>query len=362
MSGLENVVAAETVLSDIDGEKGKLIIRGLSIEQLAGKKSFEEAAYFLWTGSFPDLEQLSAFKDKIFAAMALEPDYLSFLDGIPTDMDTTAYLMTALSGMDRDRFPWAPNESQAGLILGKTPAILGYLQSKRTGRARVEPEKGLGFAGNYLYFVTGEKPSKEAADALDTYFTLTMEHGLNASTFTARVIISTQSDLVSAIIGAMGALKGPLHGGAPKEVIAMLEEIGTAERAETWIKQKLENKERIMGFGHRVYRTLDPRANVLRQMAGPLAKNGGWFSMALEVEEIAQRLLAEYKPNRPLKTNVEFYAAAVFKAIGLPESIYTSTFATSRVVGWCAHAIEQAAENKIIRPSARYIGPQPQEI
>jgi len=359
MSGLENVVAAETVLSDIDGEKGMLMIRGLPIEEIAGHKTFEEAAYFLWTGIHPEEHELIRFKEALFAAMELEPSYVSFLDGISTGMDTAAYLMTALSGIDRSPFRWAPNESQAARILGMTPAILGYLQSKKKHRAFVKPDRELSFAGNYLYFVTGERPSEEAAKALDAYFTLTMEHGLIASTFTARVIISTQSDLVSAVVGAIGALKGPLHGGAPKEVISMLEEIGSAERAESWIKQKLENKERIMGFGHRVYRTLDPRANVLKKMAVPLAKDGGWFSMALEVEKIAQRLLAEYKPNRPLKTNVEFYAAAVFKAIGLPESIYTATFATSRIAGWCAHAIEQAAENRIIRPSSRYVGPKP---
>lgn len=362
MSGLENVIAAETVLSDIDGEKGYLIIRGLPIEKIAGEKSFEESAYFLWTGHFPSEEELKTFSNYLFDAMTLGSDYMKFLDGIPVDLDTTAYLMTALAGVDRESFTWTPDFKQAGRILGMAPAILGFLQSKRGGRSLVQPEKELGFAGNYLYFVTGEKPTIEAAKALDTYFTLTMEHGLNASTFTARVITSTQSDLVSAIIGAIGALKGPLHGGAPKEVITMLEEIGTVDRAESWLKQKLENGERIMGFGHRVYRTLDPRANVLRKMAGPLAHNGGWFAMALEVEALAQKLLAEYKPNRTLKTNVEFYAAAVFKAIGLPESIYTATFATSRITGWCAHAIEQAAENRIIRPSSAYIGPKPEEI
>jgi citrate synthase len=362
MSGLENIVAAETVLSDINGEKGYLIIRGLPIEKIAGEKSFEESAYFLWNGHFPTNDELKVFSDSLFDAMTLSDDYLKFLDGIPTDNDTTAYLMTALSGIDRVDFPWAPNFKQAGRLLGMTPAVLGFLQSKRENRPHVEPEKSLGFAGNYLYFVTGEKPSKEAAKALDTYFTLTMEHGLNASTFTARVITSTQSDLVSAIIGAIGALKGPLHGGAPKEVIEMLEDIGTEENAENWLRQKLDNHERIMGFGHRVYRTLDPRAAVLKQMAGPLANNGGWFAMALKVEELAQQLLAEYKPNRTLKTNVEFYAAAVFKAIGLPESIYTATFATSRITGWCAHAMEQAAENRIIRPSSKYIGEHPEEL
>ncbi|WP_027725082.1 citrate synthase/methylcitrate synthase [Tuberibacillus calidus] len=362
MSGLENVVAAETVLSDINGDKGQLIIRGIPIEQLAGEKTFEEAVYFLWTGRFPNEDELQALKEKLLAEMTLEPDDFSFLNGIPTDLETMAYLMTALSGLHRKGYTWPPDEKQAAQILGKTPAILGYLQSRRSHREPVQPKKDLGFAGNYLYLITGEIPSKEAAKALDTYFTLTMEHGLNASTFTARVITSTQSDLISAIVGAMGALKGPLHGGAPKEVIAMLEEIGTAENAETWLREKLEKKERIMGFGHRVYRTVDPRANVLRQMAGPLAKNGGWFSMALEVERVAQQLLAEYKPHRPLKTNVEFYAAAVFKAIGLPETLYTATFATSRIAGWCAHALEQAADNRIIRPSARYIGPVPNEV
>ncbi|MFC4618855.1 citrate synthase [Camelliibacillus cellulosilyticus] len=355
MKGLENVIAAETALCDIDGENGRLIIRGWPIEQLAKGRTFEEAVFFLWEDRFPDEKEKVAFSKKLLDAMRLNTDFRRFLDAIAVQ-DTVSYLSAALSGLDRNAFSWPPTTDQAVRLVGLVPAIIGYLEGRRCGRPFVAPDPTLSFAGNYLYLLLGERPTPEEVRALDTYFILTMEHGLNASTFTARVIISTQSDLVSAIVGAIGALKGPLHGGAPSKVIDMFEAIGDEGSIEAWIDEQLAQRKRIMGFGHRVYRAKDPRAKVLKMMAEPLAGDGGWFSLALKVEEIAEQKLALYKPDRPLRTNVEFYAAAVFKAIGLAPSTYTATFATSRLAGWCAHALEQAAENKLIRPRAKYIG------
>jgi citrate synthase len=206
----------------------------------------------------------------------------------------------------------------------------------------------------------GTDPSPAHVRALDAYLILTQEHGMNASTFAARVVTSTRSDLVSAVTAAIGALKGPLHGGAPSEVTAMIEAIGTKENAEPWMRRALENGERLMGFGHRVYKTLDPRASALRTVASELAADDPWFELATHVEQVALRLLAEHKPERKLNTNVEFYAAAVMRAVGLPDELFTPTFAMSRTVGWCAHVMEQAANNRLIRPESIYVGKMPE--
>lgn len=357
MNGLENVVALETALSEIDGENGRLHIRGMPIEAIAASRPFEEAVYFLWTGKFPNADEKERFINEIFAGMRLADAYRRYLDAIPADGDATAFLMAALAGLDRGAFPWPPDWQQGARLIGLVPAVIGHLQSRRQQRPPLQPDPELGLAGNYLYFIKGSRPAAEEIQALNGYFTLTMEHGLNASTFAARVITSTQSDLASVVVGAMAALRGPLHGGAPSGVIAMLEAIGSEENIEPWLTEQLRKGKRIMGFGHRVYRTLDPRAKVLKTLAEPLAQGGGWFALALKVEETALRLLRAHKPERSLKTNVEFYAAALFKALGLPPDFYTATFATSRLAGWCAHAIEQAQNNRIIRPLSRYVGP-----
>ncbi|GGH87646.1 citrate synthase [Pullulanibacillus pueri] len=358
MSGLDQVVVADTCLSEIEGEKGQLSLRGYPIGRLAEEHIFEENLYFLLTGRYPTIEEIGNVSQQLIAAMQLDEEYLTFLETVPLHLDAISYLMVALSAINRQKFTWPPTRDQALHLQGTVLAILGQRQSRLEARPLTAPDAQLNFAGNFLYMIFGQRPTEDETKALDCYFTLTMEHGLNASSFTSRVITSTESDLISAIVGAMGALKGPLHGGAPSEVIKMLEEIGRKENIDTWLKERLENKEKVMGFGHRVYRTKDPRALMLKKVVKSFNREEGWLQLALALEEKAERALKAYKPNHSLKTNVEFYAAALFKTIGLPQDLYTATFATSRLAGWCAHALEQAENNRIIRPMSRYIGPK----
>jgi citrate synthase len=236
------------------------------------------------------------------------------------------------------------------------PTIVAAFQRIRNGQEPIAPRADLSHAANYLYMLDGQAPSDQRTRALDTYLVLTADHGLNASTFTARVIASTQSDMGSAIVGAIGALKGPLHGGAPALVLDMLRAIGTPENAERWLTNALDRGERIMGFGHRVYRAEDPRAKVLRKLAEQTSEIE-FFKLATRVEDLALKLLHERKPERKLYTNVEFYSAAVMHGVGLPDDLFTPTFAVSRVVGWTAHVLEQMKDNRLIRPASVYSGP-----
>jgi citrate synthase len=243
------------------------------------------------------------------------------------------------------------------MILTATfPTIIAAFDRIRKGQAPIPPRPDLSHAANYLYMLTGQVPSEQRERALDTYLVLTADHGLNASTFTARVIASTLSDMCSSIVGAIGALKGPLHGGAPALVLKMLQAIGTPENAESWLTNALDRGERIMGFGHRVYKTEDPRAKVLRRLAERTSEID-FFRLATRVEDLALKLLHERKPERRLYTNVEFYSAAVMHGVGLPDDLFTPTFAASRVVGWTAHVLEQLQDNRLIRPASEYTGP-----
>ncbi len=242
------------------------------------------------------------------------------------------------------------------------PSSLAAFARLRDGQEPVPPDPTLGLAAGFLYQLTGTRPDGATARALDAYFITGAEHGFNASTFTARVIVSTRSDLASAVVGAIGALKGPLHGGAPAEVVDQLHRIGSPERAEQWIRDLVGRGERLMGFGHRVYRAYDPRAAALRTVAQQLGGDATWLETAVQVEDIALRVLAELKPHRPLKTNVEYYAAAVLQGIGLPPALYPSIFAIARHAGWTAHALEQAASNRLIRPDVRYVGPDERSL
>jgi citrate synthase len=246
---------------------------------------------------------------------------------------------------------------QARAVTAVAPSALATYARLRDGRDPVAPDPQLGLAAGFLYQLTGEPPDEAAARALDAYFIVGAEHGFNASTFTARVIVSTHSDLASAVVGAIGALKGPWHGGAPSEVVDQLHQMGTVDQAEAWIRATLERGERLMGFGHRVYRAYDPRAAALRGVAERLSGVAGWLEKAVAVEEIALRVLAERKPDYPIKTNVEYYAAAVLQGVGLDPSLFPATFALARHAGWTAHCLEQADVNVLIRPEVRYVGP-----
>jgi citrate synthase len=251
---------------------------------------------------------------------------------------------------------WPPTLEQARAITAVAPSALGAFARLRDGLEPIEPDPDLGRAAGFLYQLRGERPDEAAARALDAYFVVGAEHGFNASTFTARVIVSTHSDVASAVAGAIGALKGPWHGGAPSEVVDQLHQIGAIEDAEAWIRATLARGERLMGFGHRVYRAYDPRAAALRSVAERLASVSDWLARAVAIEEVALRVLAEWKPDYPIRTNVEYYAAAVLQGVGLPPNLFPSTFALARHAGWTAHCLEQAEANVLIRPAVQYVG------
>ncbi|WP_132944894.1 citrate synthase/methylcitrate synthase [Tumebacillus sp. BK434] len=358
--GLENVVVAQTDLSLVDGENGLLVYRNHWARDLALHHTFEEVAHLLWYGHLPSAEEAKALHDKLAAERELPAFVKAALDAIPADTEMMSALRTGISLLGTEAFAaWPPTLEQVIALTAKVPTIVAYRYARLQGHEPVAPRTDLGHTANYLYMLKGQEPQPAHVRALDAYLILTQEHGLNASTFAGRVVASTRSDLISSVTAAIGALKGPLHGGAPSEVTEMIEAIGTKENAEPWLRAKLEAGERLMGFGHRVYRTYDPRAKALSTIATELAGDDPWFALAVHVEEVGLRLLKEFKPHRPLNTNVEFYAAAVMRAIGLPDELFTPSFAVSRTVGWCAHILE-AAQGKIIRPQSTYTGIMPE--
>lgn len=361
VTGLEGVVAAETEIGLVDGEKGHLVYRGYWAKDLALEHDFEAVAYLLLNGELPSESELDEFSKALVRNRELPAHVKAIIDILPVDMDMMSVIRTAVSSMGDSSCQWPPTLDQAVRIISVLPTIIAYRYHQTTNTPVVSPNPSLGHVANYLYMLTGKEPNAAHARALNAYFILTMEHGMNAGTFASRTIISTQSDITSAISGAVGAMKGPLHGGAPSEVIHMLNEIGEASNAEPWIRNVLTNGGRLMGFGHRVYKTRDPRAVALREVTSQLVGEDPWFDFAFEVENTAIRLLEEYKPGRRLYTNVEFYAAAVLSAVNMPTELFTATFTASRVVGWTSHLLEQVGINRIFRPQSVYTGDMPQQ-
>jgi citrate synthase len=356
-SGLEGVVAAETRLSGVDGEAGELIIAGFPVEELASRASFEETVYLLWHGALPDSERVATFREALAVRRVLPRAALALLRAAAAER---APVMDALRMAAGTTSLGVTSGSHAEALVARLPTIVAAYWRLLNGAEPVAPDPALGHAANYLYMVTGEEPGGELVGALETYLNAVVDHGMNASTFAARVIVSTRSDVVSAIVGALGALKGPLHGGAPGPALDVVFEIGSASRAEAVLREKLERGERLMGFGHRIYRVRDPRADVLAAAAERLYATVGdadLYQLALEVEKTALGLLAEYRPGRNLQTNVEFYTALLLHGLGLPAQLFTPTFAVSRVAGWTAHCFEQRALDRIIRPQSAYVGP-----
>jgi citrate synthase len=359
-SGLEGVVAAQTRISGVDGLAGKLTIAGYAVEELAPNATFEETLYLLWYGALPNAAQLADLKAALAARRTLPAITLELLQAAAK---RRVLAMDALR-MAADTLSLAPSQieephAEALTLVAGFPTIVAAYHRLLDGRTPLAPRADLDHVANYLYLLSGEAPSAERIRALETYLNTVVDHGLNASTFAARVIIATQSDLISAIVGAVGALKGPLHGGAPGPALDMVFEIGAAERAEPYLRAKLERGDRLMGFGHRIYKVRDPRADVLAAAAQRLYGADGdraLYALALQVEETALRLLEEYKPGRHLQTNVEFYTALVLHGLELPTNLFTPTFALGRVVGWIAHCYEQQRLNRIIRPQSEYIG------
>ncbi|WP_019911314.1 citrate synthase/methylcitrate synthase [Paenibacillus sp. HW567] len=360
VTGLEGVVAGETDIGLVDGERGYLVYRGYWAKELAVTRSYEEVAHLLWNGHLPSAEELNLLKQEMAAARSM-PEYLCrMIDLLPASVPLMLVLQSAVAALGEGNAAWPPTQKQGMRLTSVLPTIIAYRYRKLNGLTPVEPLSELGHAANYLYMLTGEVPADTHVKALSAYMILCMEHGMNASTFAARVILSTESDMCAAVSGAIGAMKGPLHGGAPYEVISMLEDIGTKERAEPWLRHALNSGTKIMGFGHRIYKTKDPRAEALQIATQEMIGNDSSFDLALHVEATAIRLLDEYKPGRRLFTNVEFYAAAILRALHLAPEIFTPTFTAGRIVGWTSHIMEQAKSNRIFRPQSVYTGPMPE--
>ncbi len=360
--GLEGVVAAQTHLSHVDGLKGELLIAGYPVEELAQHAGYEEVAYLLWHGALPDESQLSDFRRRLATRRALPEATLELIriaaERKVAPMDA---LRMAAGTLDLDGQP-DPRE-QAADVVARFPTIVAAYARLRSGRQPLQPDPELGHAANYLYMLHGAAPSPAQTRALESYLNTVVDHGLNASTFTARIIISTDSDIVSAIVGAIGALKGPRHGGAPGPALDMVFEIGEPQNAEPYLRAKLQRGERLMGFGHRVYKVRDPRAEVLSAAAARLYEQNEQidgdqtlYELARHVEEQAVRLLAEFKPGRNLQTNVEFYTALLLHGLGLSTDLFSPTFAIGRAPGWIAHCFEQQRHGRLIRPTSEYVG------
>jgi len=354
-AGLEGVVAATTTLSEVDGARGELTIAGFPVGEIASNATFEEAVWLLWHGDLPTAQELKAFRAELAGKRELPRAATSLLrEAAGANLDSMDALRMAAGTISL-------SSTDAARILATMPTILAAYSRLKRGEEPLAPRRDLGHAANMLYMLTGATPDPERVRALETYLNTVIDHGLNASTFTVRVIISTGSDLVSAVVGGLGALKGPLHGGAPGPALDMVFEIGTADRAEQVLREKLGRGERLMGFGHRVYKVRDPRADVLAAAAERLFTRAGdmkLYRLAREVESVAIRLLEEQKPGRHLQTNVEFYTALVLHGLGFDVSLFTPTFAVSRTAGWIGHAFEQQRANRLIRPQSEYVGPR----
>jgi len=357
VKGLEGVVVADTALSEVDGENGRLVYVGYDIADLANHATFEEVVFLLFHGHLPNRRELSEHSASLASHRTLDPVVIDTIRALPVTSEPMDVLRTAASALGAaSHFTGPASIDHATTLIAGFPTMVAAYDRIRRGLEPIEPREDLSHAGNYLYLLSGEEPSEQRTKALDTYLILTADHGLNASTFAARVIASTLSDMDSAIVGAIGALKGPLHGGAPALVLDMLKEIGTPENAEAWLTNALDHGVRLMGFGHRVYKTEDPRAKVLRALAERTSEIG-FFKLATRVEDLALQMLHARKPQNRLYTNVEFYSAAVMHGVNLPDDLFTPTFAISRVSGWTAHVLEQLKDNRLIRPASHYTGP-----
>jgi citrate synthase len=354
MSGLDDVIAAETTLSEVDGLNGRLVICGFTLDELAGAKSYEEVLGLLAGDMLPEgvttKTRLGMARLRVFAEVAWLDDAilaLSITEGL------RALMARLPDGEDVD----------TALLLAAAPAVyVPALVRRKAGQAAIAPDPGLGHAADMLAMLNGRVPDEAEAAALDTYLVTVSDHGLNASTFAARVVASTRAGYTSAVLAALGALKGPLHGGAPGPVLDMLDAVGRPERAHDWLADELSRGERLMGFGHRIYRVRDPRADALKLALGRLgatnAAKAERMVLAETVEREALALLRMKKPDRPLETNVEFFTALLLEALGFPREAFTGVFAAGRVGGWLAHAHEQVEKGRLIRPQSRYVGPK----
>ncbi len=358
--GLEGVIVAETRLSQVDGEQGRLVVCGHDVEALAREHGFEAACGLLFDGVLPDASRCEALRRGLGEARVRAHAQLPELGTALETSEAMDALRAAMAHATE-----APGEAlDAKLaITGAVAVVVAAWQRTRLGRPPLPPDPALGHATDLLRMLDGTEPSPARAAALDAYLVTVAEHGMNASTFTARVVASTGSDAVSAVVAALGALKGPLHGGAPGPVLDMLDGVSDRGDAEAWLRDELASGRRIMGLGHRVYRVRDPRAAVLEQAVTRLEAAGAesrYLAIAREVEKAAVGVLAERHPERSLQTNVEFYTAVLLDAVGIPRDLFTGVFTVGRVAGWLAHVDDQREHGRLIRPRQRYVGPAPQ--
>ncbi|WP_318567409.1 citrate synthase [Salinigranum marinum] len=359
--GLDGVSVAETRLSRIDGEAGELLVRGYPIDDLAGNATYEETVFLLLNGRLPTAEERADFRAELAAHRGIGEEVLAVLEraareGKPAMDALRMGVAAATLGVEEQ-----DSETDVRRVIGVFPTIVAAYWRYRQGREPVAPRDDLRHAANYLYMLTGEEASDSRVDGLETYLTAVVDHGLNASTFSARVVVSTESDLVSAATAAVGTLKGPLHGGAPGPVLEMLRDVHESGDSEGYVRETLDAGERLMGFGHRVYRVRDPRAAVLESAATRVSEeredgDAALFETATAFEATATGILADHVPGRRLETNVEFYTAVLLDGVGIPKELFSATFAVSRVAGWMAHGLEQLDDNRLVRPTARYIG------
>jgi citrate synthase len=356
--GLEGVIANSTALSDVLGEKGQLIYCGYDINELVGKVSYKEVIYLLWHRKLPNRKELETFVGELRSQRQLPDQVIDFLKSAPKDANPMDVMRTAISMLglyDPDNgkeITPEMNRRRATSITAKIGVIAAYFHRARQGKSLPPVRDDLTEAEHFLYLICGEPQSKEASDTLDVAFILHADHGMNASTFSARVTISTLSDFYSAITSAIGTLKGPLHGGANEGVIHMLEEIGTPDKVDAYVEKQLAEKKKIMGIGHRVYKTLDPRAPHLREMAVKLSEKLGepkWIKMSGRIAELM-------KEKKNLNANVDFYSATVYYSLGIPTDLFTPVFAIARCSGWCAQVLEQLEDNRLYRPLSEYVG------
>jgi len=348
--GLKDVVAVHTKIASVDGEKGELRYRGELVDKILPNSTFEQLSTYLWTGKKEPVSPL------IVKGRILPQHVVNLLEVLPNELQVMDAVKTAISVFGTPEFLGKSKYEQSVLLTAALPVIVATYYRKQKGLDPLESRNDLGHTANFLYLLTGNSPTPAQVEALETYLLLTMEHGLNASTFAARVTISTESDIPSAIVSALGTMKGPLHGGAPSGVLDLLDEMETPDQVREVIERKLAKGERIMGFGHRIYKTEDPRSILLREKCLALQGEDTWLDLATFAEKEIIEQLNERKPGRRLYTNVEFYAAAIMRAIDLDPALFTPAFSVARIVGWTAHVMEQAEDNTIFRPQSIYIG------
>jgi citrate synthase len=357
--GLQDIVATASSICFIDGDQGVLSYRGIDIHELAEKSNFEEVCYLLWFGKLPRRAELSQLTEDLARNRAVPPEVFALMRSFPKDANSMDVMRTAVSALalydpERQAGSSEANLRKAYRLTGQIAGIVAATERIRRGQDPVPPDATLKHAANFLYMMTGSKPSAAAEKAMDVALILHADHELNASTFAGRVTAATLSDVHSAVTSAIGALKGPLHGGANIDVMRMLLEIGEVSNVAAWMKDALASKKKISGFGHRVYHAEDPRATHLRTMSRELCESSGnskWFEMSQLIEEIMKR-------EKKINANVDFYSATVYYTLGIAVDLFTPIFAVSRISGWTAHILEQLGNNRLIRPRAEYLGPQ----